>query len=864
MALLKPKYEQQKEYQSVLFDSCPAKTYSDLQGRVSLGRNVPDHCQIVGEVAKELMRRFPKPIQVLFPEGSHLIAAAHDIGKVSPYFFEKLCRACSTRPNGLPVFSELNVQLENQWGGHAGVSQLCAKALGAPEFVPEILGQHHGFSPQISGRLVHDEFFGREPWQEQREELVNELVARLQVTKWPCINSVSQARLLAGLTTVSDWIGSGEFFENPLEPWQKNIGASLDAAGFITPTFRRHLSFENIFGFSPRVAQSEFIKSVTGDGVYVLEAPMGLGKTEAALYAGYRLLTSGKARGIYFALPTQLTSNRIFYRFNAFLEKILSSPHPNRALLLHGNAHLLETELGEEGRPGGAWFHHAKRGLLAPFAVGTIDQALMAAMNVKHGFVRAFGMAGKVVILDEVHTYDAYTGTILDALVELLTSLKCTVLILSATLNQSRREQILNKTLSKTQAYPLVTSVPTSKELAEISIPPPVSRRIRIQIKDHRKLVIPEALNRASDGQQVLWIENTVKEAQETYLDLAAQAAEIGVECGLIHSRFTQDHRKNLEDRWIGFFGKEGWQGRNDKGRILVGTQVLEQSLDIDADFLVSNFAPTDLLLQRLGRLWRHDGTPRIQSAQREAWWIAPSPDTAVDSPESSFGGSAFVYSPFILCRSLEVWHERFEVSLPENLRSLIESTYEERIEHGKMIRWKHDLEQGSHRRLGVAALRQLANITLSEAGITRSDTRAPTRYSETDSLEVLLVRTIKLIPDHQETRVKFFNGDSITLPWYRHRLGKTEWRQLSVSLMKQTVYVLPSDAPIAIPKDTLRKYGLHHCFYLGDPHQEEALLRVARVDEAGGLHGLDGGALSSIEYRQDLGYRITPSHGGT
>ena len=238
----------------------------------------------------------------------------------------------------------------------------------------------------------------------------------------------------------------------------------------------------------------------------------------------------------------------------------------------------------------------------------------------------------------------------------------------------------------------------------------------------------------------------------------------MGVDCGLIHSRFTQDHRKSLEDRWIGFFGKEGWQERNDNGRILVGTQVLEQSLDIDADFLVSSFAPTDLLLQRLGRLWRHDDTPRIQSVQREAWWIAPSLDEAIDSPESSFGGSAFVYSPFILCRSLEVWNKCFEVSLPEDLRSLIESTYEERIESDKMIRWKHDLEQGTQRRLGVAALRQLANISLSEAGITRSDTQA-TRFSETDSLEVLLVKTIKIIPDLKETQLKLLNGDSIKLP---------------------------------------------------------------------------------------------------
>jgi CRISPR-associated endonuclease/helicase Cas3 len=139
---------------------------------------------------------------------------------------------------------------------------------------------------------------------------------------------------------------------------------------------------------------------------------MGLGKTEAALYAAYQLLAKQKATGIYFALPTQLTSNKIHERVNAFLAKILHTTNSNQnALLLHSNA-WLKRELAVEGNPNGSWFEESKRGILAPFAVGTIDQALMAVMNIKHGFVRAFGLAGKVVILDEVHSYDTYTGTL--------------------------------------------------------------------------------------------------------------------------------------------------------------------------------------------------------------------------------------------------------------------------------------------------------------------------------------------------------------------------------------------------------------------------------------------------------------------
>jgi len=127
----------------------------------------------------------------------------------------------------------------------------------------------------------------------------------------------------------------------------------------------------------------------------------------------------------------------------------------------------------------------------------------------------------------------------------------------------------------------------------------------------------------------VLWIENTVAEAQERYLDLAARASELGIACGLLHSRFIVDDRQTIETRWVSLFGKPGWPRRAAQGRILVGTQVLEQSLDIDADFLVSRFAPTDMLLQRIGRLWRHAETPRAAAALCEAWVLAPDLDVA-------------------------------------------------------------------------------------------------------------------------------------------------------------------------------------------------------------------------------------------
>lgn len=841
------------------YGACLAKTVKSRDGRVLPGRNVPDHCQIVGEVAAEIIARYPSaPLRAMFPEGSPLAAACHDIGKVSPCFAEKLMRACGRQHEAL-LPPGISPDREHMWGGHAGVSQVAAKAAGAPKWVPEIVGQHHGFSPPVAGKRADSEVFGGTSWQDQRHELIEELKRRLGVD-WPSPSSIAQARLLAGLASVSDWIGSGKEFEDPALPWRPRIAPALDAAGLVPPRYQPNLGFPEVFDFAPRAAQAQLIDAVKGPGVYVLEAPMGVGKTEAALYAAYQLLQRGQACGIYFALPTQLTSNKIFERFNHFLDRVLARDCPQRALLLHANAWLVETEMGEEGRPGGAWFHHKKRGLLAPFAVGTIDQALMAVMHVKHGFVRAFGLAGKVVILDEVHTYDAYTGTLLDALVRLLRELHCTVIILSATLNHARRCRLLDAPLHAA-AYPLITSAPEAAPVCELAAAPGASTQTTVRIEHDDRAAVREALDRAAGGQQVLWIENTVKDAQQRYLDLASRAAEFGVACGLLHSRFTRADRQRIEDRWVGLYGKPGIPQRGASGRILVGTQVLEQSLDIDADFLVTRFAPTDMLLQRMGRLWRHAETPRQAGARCEAWLLAPERDIAIEAPQA-FGASAFVYAPYVLCRSLEVWATRDAVSLPNDIRALIEATYAERAESEPMARWLHDLDHGTSRRKGRIALEQLARVGLAMDGKTLPESKAETRYSETDNFDVLLLHGVRQDKERETSHLHLLDGSTVDLPWRKSALGIREWRVLTARLMQHIVPAHTGDAPMALPRDMLEKYGLQNCFYLGDPNwqEDESLLRVAVVDDTNILHGLHGGAAHqkyTLTYRDDLGYRV-------
>ena len=832
---------------------CLAKTYNDIAGKKQAGRRVLNHCEIVGHIARELRHRLPDNLVAEFlPAGSELIAAAHDIGKVSPCFQEKIYRGTDGYVNHSKTGLETaNPDLEKSWGGHAGVSQATATYLKLGKYIPEILGQHHGYSPNV-GNLATDEPFGDLPWEQRREELLAHLKALLQ-TDFPAISSELQARVLAGLTAVSDWIGSGSLFDDPAEDWRPRIRQALDTAGFISPRLKTGLHFQEIFDFQPHDVQQCFIQQVNQPGVYILEAPMGLGKTEAALYAAYQMLDAKQATGIYFALPTQLTSDKIHQRVKRFLGKILhdDSQH-QQPLLLHGHA-WLKTELGKEGNPGGEWFQAAKRGILAPFAVGTIDQALMAVMNVKHGFVRTFGLVGKVVILDEVHSYDSYTGTLLDELVLALRQLNCTVIILSATLTAKRRQAMLGNEAGCLWDYPLITAAPRQGDIRKHVTAPLVDVVAKLMHCLSDELAIEEALLRAEQGQQVLWVENTVAEAQRIYTLLAARECSPKIECGLLHSRFLKIDREHNENYWTALYGKDADADRAKAGRILVGTQVLEQSLDIDADFLISRIAPTDMLLQRLGRLWRHHSTWRPATARREIWLLRPRLIAAIADPKQALGATAKVYSPYVLCRSLEVWQDLDHVMIPAQIRELIEATYDERDETGDMLIYLNQLNSKRDK------LQSLALLGLSTAGTTLPEQKASTRYNDQDTVDVLLIKSYRIDTQNAAVNVQFLDGTTAVLPDKGKGLQPLQRRELAAKLLQNTVRVADYLAPKPIAGNGLDWLGEY--LYLGKQEPEEYRLRVAEVLESGQVVSLNYGVASDsyiIRYDQFLGYQTS------
>ena len=849
-------------------EKCLAKLVEDnYTGEKRPGISVAEHCLITGFVAEVLCKSLIDNVKRILTESAPFFASIHDVGKISPDFQRMIYTSWLGSVKDFPQLQNANENRAKRKdvSFHGKISQVSVKSVfPKQDNLAKIEGMHHGFKPNDSPDKENSDIYGGESWTVLRHKLIDDLKRDFPYSESNDLSEWNQACVIGGFITVADWIASGGYFGNLLQnhsfskdDLKKKAYEAVHNAGFIPLSIKQGLQFEDIFGFSPRKIQSDLFESVSSPGVYVLEAPMGLGKTEAALYAAYKMLEKGLASGIYFALPTQLTSNKIYERVESFLKKIVGEESSYCLKLLHSSAWLEEDSFGEDAKVGKSWFDSKKRGILAPFAVGTIDQALMAAMNVKHSMVRTFGLAGKVVILDEVHSYDSYTGTIMNALVDELKHIGCTVIILSATLTSSQKKKILDLPFEQVlnDSYPLISSQ-TDKVFTEISSLGESNRKVSIQISKDDKKAFDVALEKAENGEQVLWIENTVAEAQDAYKKLAAKSVEMDLECGLIHSRFIKKQRSEIENKWVSLYGKNGYSKRSACGRILVGTQVLEQSIDIDADYLITRICPMDMLLQRIGRLWRHRENDKIRpsTAKCETLVLSPVIEDAIKS-DAVFGVTGVVYSPYVLSRTLEVLKSVEAINLPDDIRRLLESVYQERQEDGILAKMKTDLlGKQSH-------LQGLARVGLSSAISTLPESAVQTRYSDVDTVSVLLLESFEV--GEYGVEIKFWNEmETVVLPKYPSSRQK---RELSKKIVEHCVIVAKKDAP---PIESRIKY-FENYVYLGNAKDkeddEECMFRAVIVDKDCSFRDLNRNRLeiNSDEnpktklYTKSVGYKI-------
>jgi CRISPR-associated endonuclease/helicase Cas3 len=757
------------------------------------GISVYGHCLNVGFVAEALIRMLPEEVRRRLPAGTLLLVALHDIGKITIGFQAKCANWFQQLGN--PQISAGQVALSVK--DHALVSQVFAEeqlSANRARLWAVALGAHHG-QPKGRSRRIDFEYMA-DVFSEERR-----VVSAKLASIFGALPAQAPARefgpdhsdlwLLAGLITVADWIGSSETWFSPsqepeIESARQQASRALKDIGW--PGGRLRLTgFREAFqtaerGFDPNDLQTHVAKVAESSGVIVVEGPMGCGKTEAALHAAQRLICSGAHHGFYFALPTQVTSNRVFRRVEAFLRNTLADTASLR--LAHGNAWLeddhdmrispsysLANGTDEDAREARLWFASSKQALLAPYGVGTVDQALQGIVAVKHFFVRRFALAGKVVILDEVHSYDVYTGTLIGRLVRELVNLKCTVIILSATLTAARRAELLQDAgvaeKERLIAYPLVSFGKQGETCNHTTPDWQVSKKVTLRTASlSNREIVKELSARAEAGQHVLWIRNTVVEAQEAFREVRSEVREGAAVTGILHSRFPFARRAELEDFWLDRLGRERAEDR--AGSVLIATQVVEQSVDIDLDFMVSDLAPTDMLLQRLGRLWRHERSRRAAS-EPEFWVNTPfiNPEMSASELKGCLGRSGRVYAPYVLLRSLRAWQARTSFLVPGEIRAILEETYQEVEDepggwnelHQEMLQEKRTLQLEAE-----AATRVLGNPQLrDEEGVLTRRRSAPTR-------PLLLVRRIESGP---------WNSALLTaLDGQRMEVTEHEWRR--------------------------------------------------------------------------------------
>jgi len=449
---------------------------------------------------------------------------------------------------------------------------------------------------------------------------------------------------------------------------------------------------------------ADALSAMKEPAILLVEAPMGEGKTEAAFFAHLELQRRFGHRGLYVALPTKATGNAMFKRTLKFLR----DQGTDRKLdlqLLHGGTLLNDTfqnlklsgvydaETGSDVRAG-EWFTNKKRALLSEYGVGTVDQALLPILPVRHNFVRLWGLANRVVVFDEIHAYDAYTGTLLVHLLRWLLSLGSSVVLLSATLSPSIRRklaEVVDADLPEPEVkYPRLSVFCPGEEVHQKHFEADPTRRLPLRLQ----AILPELPGMRSaleehlaNGGMGLALVNTVQRAQDLYRTfpdgepLEREGQRVGkrlpngTEVFLFHARFPADRRQKREDQALEAFGEGGNRGGR---KILIATQVAEQSLDLDFDCIATDLAPIDLVLQRAGRLWRH--AREIRPVSEPVLLVAGLEE---DEPPS-FGKPLWwgsVYHEDILLRTWSLLHKRQDLTLPDEIDALVQNVYEEKVD---------------------------------------------------------------------------------------------------------------------------------------------------------------------------------------
>ena len=678
------------------------------------------------------------------------LAASHDIGKATPVF-----QAKQTKTKGSDLDKEIGKRLslaglpikpiqefpDADKTPHALATQMILEQEGKGVNInfrnnAVILGSHHGKPPSsdilarrgigVYAMNFHLGQEGQYAWTSVQKELIGyalNLAGYSTLGEVPRPNMIAQV-LLSGLVIMTDWIASNELYfpylsvtaeltlvnlQTRLQAGWKNFHLPLPwrssnewQSGELFQT-RFSKAFSDFVPNTTQTVVGQTASEIADPGILVLEAPMGSGKTEAALVASEIFANKSNRNGVYFALPTQATSDGMFNRIRDWVRQLggmhtIELAHSKAQFnsdftslkFLDGSVNI-DTDDLDSGAIVHQWFEGQKKSLLADFVVGTIDQLLLAALKQKHVMLRHLGLANKVVIIDECHAYDAYMSRYLEMALRWLGAYHVPVIVLSATLPAQKRKMVVEAYLNDhlesepptgsaaesscdadqnpdwvvNRGYPLLTYTNGYQVFQKAISIDNKSTEVNLDFIEFDK-TLQKLDDLLSEGGCAGIIVNTVKRAQKLACSLRNHFGNDVV--SLVHSCFLTPDRFEKEKVLKQELGKPSTETNRPYKRIVVGTQVLEQSLDIDFDVMITDICPMDLLLQRIGRLHRHE-RERPQKLRETHCFIS-----GIEG-ENFEAGTKFIYGEFLLMRTKAMLPAM--LCLPHDIPKLVQDVYD-------------------------------------------------------------------------------------------------------------------------------------------------------------------------------------------